>query len=430
MKIINKKKKPNIILICVDALRKKDLFIYSFPFNIAPNLHNFAMNSTVFTKAYTVSSWTGTVISSLFSGKLPSEHKVFREKDIFEDKILINQDKDYYNFCISSNPWIREEFGFAKGWDNFKYISTSNCEEVFNEFYKIRENNRNKPFLAYLHFMDLHGPFNKYWGEYLNKEFAKEIKRYFFIKKPGSKIAEIKDKLIIILSKSKNKIRKKLDKYRSVEGKVYTNTINSLSCLAKFDKFFGDFIKYLRKVKLIDNTIVIFFSDHGDERDEHAGGIKGHNHSLYEEVVQIPLFIHFPQEKFQIFEKLFSILEFYKIIQFIQGKDLSSANFNLNNLNFDDFILGQLAFDGKNKLAYLFKNGYKFIKNYSNNKKEFYNLTLDSKERNNLYDKIRNKSLKYERELDEKIKFTNSNDKHKVKLDKKIKKRLRHLGYL
>jgi hypothetical protein len=51
-------------------------------------------------------------------------------------------------------------------------------------------------------------------------------------------------------------------------------------------------IEHLRKQRQIDNTLIILVADHGDEFFEH-GGI-GHRHTLYQELVRIPMVLRLP----------------------------------------------------------------------------------------------------------------------------------------
>ena len=412
----------NIIAICVDALRRNDLSVYGFPFDVSAHICNLALKSTVFYQAYSPSSWTGTVVSSLFSGKPPWQHKVFGANDIFNEKILINKRKDYFNFCLSANPWISEQFGFNRGWNAFSYIETNQAPVIFDKFFEQVDKNR-KPFFAYLHLMDLHGPFNRYWRQYCKHFSIREVKELFAHKQPRGKNF-LKDQIILSLGKISNKIRKKLDKFRSLTGVVFNDIINSLSCLAKFDKFFGDFLAQLKTKNLLQQTAIIIFSDHGDERDEHGGGRKGHNHSLYQETVQVPFIVYLPYAKAVKIEQAFGSIQLYKIIENIQN------NKNLiETLELDKTIIGQLDFS-HSRLGYLLKENKKLIKDYSSNTKELYDLAVDPGETKNLASKMSQLSREYEIALDAKISFQNHKQQPKTQADQLIMQRLKSLGYL
>ncbi len=59
--------------------------------------------------------------------------------------------------------------------------------------------------------------------------------------------------------------------------------------IAYYDSVFASFMQYLDENGIADNSLVIFTSDHGEEFKEH-GGLE-HGHSLYDEVIHVPLII-------------------------------------------------------------------------------------------------------------------------------------------
>jgi arylsulfatase A-like enzyme len=62
-----------------------------------------------------------------------------------------------------------------------------------------------------------------------------------------------------------------------------------------FDRFFADFIRDLREMGIYDQSLIVFLSDHGEEFFEHGGW--AHCHSLYEEVIRVPLYFKFPGQR-------------------------------------------------------------------------------------------------------------------------------------
>jgi arylsulfatase A-like enzyme len=59
------------------------------------------------------------------------------------------------------------------------------------------------------------------------------------------------------------------------------------------DDAFGALIDHLRTTGLYDRTMIVFTSDHGEEFNEH-GFVGWHSHSLYDELLKVPLIIKFP----------------------------------------------------------------------------------------------------------------------------------------
>ncbi len=65
-----------------------------------------------------------------------------------------------------------------------------------------------------------------------------------------------------------------------------------VSDIAYSDYYVGQFIEHLKKLNLWQDTIVVVFSDHGEEFGERGG--RDHNGSVYEEQIKVPLTIRLP----------------------------------------------------------------------------------------------------------------------------------------
>jgi arylsulfatase A-like enzyme len=63
------------------------------------------------------------------------------------------------------------------------------------------------------------------------------------------------------------------------------------------DDSFQHFLEYLKRKNLFDNTVIIFTSDHGEEFCEH-GMVAEHSHTLYNELLHVPLMIKFVRSKY------------------------------------------------------------------------------------------------------------------------------------
>ena len=62
--------------------------------------------------------------------------------------------------------------------------------------------------------------------------------------------------------------------------------------IAWVDDHIRSLLTSLREKGLFENTMVILTSDHGDEFFEHGG--KGHQHTLYQELLHVPLIFQVP----------------------------------------------------------------------------------------------------------------------------------------
>jgi arylsulfatase A-like enzyme len=58
------------------------------------------------------------------------------------------------------------------------------------------------------------------------------------------------------------------------------------------DAHIGRFLDTLRALDIYDDALIIFVSDHGEDFLDHGG--LGHGHTLYNELVRVPLFVKLP----------------------------------------------------------------------------------------------------------------------------------------
>jgi arylsulfatase A-like enzyme len=66
------------------------------------------------------------------------------------------------------------------------------------------------------------------------------------------------------------------------------------SRVERMDACFGEFIQFLKKRDLYDQSIIVLTSDHGDSLGEE--GHWGHAYSILPEVLRIPLIVHLPPQ--------------------------------------------------------------------------------------------------------------------------------------
>jgi arylsulfatase A-like enzyme len=67
-------RRPNIILVLVDALRADHMGIYGYERNTTPVLDRFARENVLFTHAVSASNWTPVSIASMFTGLYATSH--------------------------------------------------------------------------------------------------------------------------------------------------------------------------------------------------------------------------------------------------------------------------------------------------------------------------------------------------------------------
>ena len=74
-----------------------------------------------------------------------------------------------------------------------------------------------------------------------------------------------------------------------------------------WDSLFAELVDFLEDEGILDEATIVVTSDHGEEFGEHGG--QGHAHSLYEEVVHVPLVIRSPSFEAAVVDARVSLVD-------------------------------------------------------------------------------------------------------------------------
>ena len=259
--------RPNVVLILIDTLRADHLGFYGYPKEYAPFLASLADESVVFDRAFSTSSWTAPSTSSLFTSLYPNQHGVTKGFNMTRKRnarlsreghqlIELNslpagvttlperfKAMGYTTFGLASNPNIGDEMGFSRGFDHFHRDLDWTASDFLDQLTKweglIDESH---PFFAYLHFNDVHGPYEEREPYYEPQQDWMEDRRARYLSSIG----------------------------------------------------YAD--EYIRRIYemlgLEANTILVVVSDHGEEFHDHGG--LAHDPSLYIELNRVVMLLHAP----------------------------------------------------------------------------------------------------------------------------------------
>lgn len=294
---------PNVLLIVLDTFRADRTGAYGYGRGTTPFLDGFARQAIQYDKAFSTSSWTLPAHVSAFTGRRPSEHgaELFAYDGRFETIAQALAKKGYQTAGISANrAYTSYSRGVGAGFLHYEntYVdwrdtlesstlvastrrllarhglktappdTVMRAEEVNRRFLNWVDRRTERPFFAFLNYMDTHFPRRP--PQDLARRFpgvAKPITReewdrlYFFGETPTPEMT-----------------RRVQDNY---DGAV-----------AHLDSQLRLLFDELKRRGLEKNLLVILTADHGESLGEH--GLYDHRTSLYLEQVRIPLFVRFP----------------------------------------------------------------------------------------------------------------------------------------
>jgi len=439
---LNAQKGPNIVILLVDCLRKDHVGIYGYSRDTTPNMDYFSQEAVVFQDAISQCSWTIPSVASLFSSLYPSVHRAISHADdnkygadILNYKIAtvaeLARDKGYATGAFVANRWICKRLQFDQGFNSFNLIRSGfkgrvRAENINERALKWIYKNAGKPFFVYLHYMDCHGPYRPL-EPYAS--LFKSIKNRQMTAEETSSL----EYLSVGREKDKNNLNYYIDKYDGAIRYV--------------DHHIGNFLKQLEEYGLSNNTIIIITADHGEAFFEH--GVCEHGYSLYNEEINVPLIVKFP-ESIKIRNnknRRIQLIDITAAISRILGRGFpyNIDGKHLLNTSNDEMSDKYVVFSeelselvkGPPKVA-MIKDNFKAIYMVAEQKvTELYDLRKDESETKNIIKMYPEKSKAFEKEIKswqkEKLK-----DSERLGLeeslviieDQKAIERLKSLGYV
>ncbi len=278
----------NVVVVLVDTLRADHLGCYGYSRPTSPNIDRLAAGGYVFEEAVAQSSWTSPSVASLFTSVYPSRHGVvdFGAKLTGVHATLAQemQRRGRGTAAISANmAFVIPDRGFALGFDRFEVAKRrarpgeesdaifrqvpENAEVVTTMALAALDELAGSPFFLYVHYIDPHAPYDApppYRDRFLEPEAAGTGRRLFGAS--GVVVAGA--------------------------GDVPALTALYDAEIAYTDAQIGRLLERLEADRLLDDTIVVVTSDHGEELHDHGGF--SHGTTLYREQVQVPLVVRLP----------------------------------------------------------------------------------------------------------------------------------------
>ncbi|MAE70652.1 MAG: hypothetical protein CME06_09305, partial [Gemmatimonadetes bacterium] len=289
----------NICLISLDALRYDRTGFGGNSRNVTPNLDRLADESVLFADATSPSAWTLPSHMSIFTGRWPSIHGVVNKLRVVGGDRLeraslspaiqtIPEHLEEHGFIcggFTGDAGVSGEFGFSRGFDTYlddeKFGGLPHSVPAALSWL---EAHRSERFFLFLHGYDVHGQYD------LASGYSGRFTPGYQGSMKGGKDeqAEIRERSLLCYTEEGGPRASDLMSEADFEYHLglYDEKVQAA------DEQVGRFMDALRRFDLLSRTVVIVLADHGEEFGEHGG--LDHGPTLYQEMVHVPLLIHFP----------------------------------------------------------------------------------------------------------------------------------------
>jgi arylsulfatase A-like enzyme len=282
--------RPNVVMIVLDTTRADILSAYGYPKPTSPSLSLVASEGILFQQAMTTDFWTLPAHASLLTGEYPAVHQATAETNALSDGITTLAEylrsAGYKTRAYVSNPWIGSERGFGQGFDT--YIETWKSLPTTHNAYATdsagiegaqswinEQNERGEDFFLFLNLNSAHMPYSP-------------------------------DPLTLVKISPTPRPTDRTRELRAIKGMwaylggKYSLTAEDFEILqdlyaaevAMVDELVGRMVEFLRELNVLDNTLLIITSDHGENLGEH--GMVDHLLSMYETTIRVPLIMRLP----------------------------------------------------------------------------------------------------------------------------------------
>jgi len=472
----NKKHRNNVLFILVDTLRADHLGCYGYDRPVSPAIDRFAEEGIRFSRCIAASSWTRPSTASILTGMFPASHaQHFLFSVIPNGTTMIPDAMGQYGYrtaFVCSNPVVGRSDGFAQDVDFYKGCDTKLGTSLswfltvidktvvnriglkepvaFALFKTVRDAWENPerekldagwlnekfltwldrapkaPFFAYLHYTDPHTPYDppaSYTEMFKDPAYNGPDLEEPPFHGDGFPPVKMEEK---VADEKRDHLRNKYDA--------------EIRC---FDDFFAELLEGLKSRGVLDNTMIVFTSDHGEGFYEH--GAWRHGHTLFQEVVHVPLILRLPGNESggQVIDGLCShvdlvptILELLNLPPWpqLQGASLVPAIKGADSTPEEMWALSDIrALDNPDAYCRSYIEGQRKLI-YIKDEKEhwfFYDLSRDPEEQNPIVDENDEAMKSMIESLKEKWRFAGSKklDTMERTISKEDRQRLRELGY-
>ena len=287
---------PNVLLIVMDTLRADELSCYggsphATP-GATPNLDALAARGILYERAFATSSWTWPSTASILTGLVPEVHGVLDDTSCYlaapvETLGEALEREDYATGAFACNPLIDPVKNFDQGFESFDYArDMRKSEEVLPRIETWIEEHADARFFLYLHLVDPHEPVRPH-AQDLARVGASETPPPGSHERPavGARTSLLKgDGLTETGEVDPDRVVPK-DQQQWLKD-TYAAAVSTC------DRHVGTVLSWLEEHGVLENTIVAFTSDHGEELFDH--GFLGHDHTLYQELVRVPMILAGP----------------------------------------------------------------------------------------------------------------------------------------
>lgn len=280
-----------LVLISIDTLRPDHLSCYGYDRPTSPHIDSLAAESLVFENIYAHSNNTAPSHMTLLSGVLPAVHGVdHRRAAVPSPNVpLLAQalsERGYRTAAFADGGYVSEEFGFARGFDQFTSIYEP-FHEKLEDIEQWIEAVGDGPAFLFVHTYGVHAPYVPPAGHAVFAEptYTGKLRARVLALQTHIEVGAGIDEMGALMESFWEGRGDFTEEDRRYLLDVYDE------CIHGVDAGIGRLLAALDSAGWLDDAWIVLTSDHGEAFREH--GTFQHR-QLYEEELRVPLIVRPP----------------------------------------------------------------------------------------------------------------------------------------
>jgi arylsulfatase A-like enzyme len=287
--------RPHIFLVSADALRPDHLSVNGYPRPTSPHIDAFARRAWHFPDADALIPKTGPSFATILTGQPPARHGVTANRFALPDAIPLLAERlaaaGYQTGAFVGNPVLTSELGYARGFAHFEIADGTDGVTPVGEAFRvwIDEVDWSRPVFAWIHYLDPHGPYTppeRYASLFRDDALARADER----RVPLDYHPMAGWPPSYVLGAVPRYQRQGRENRAAAYVAAYDAEIRYV------DDAVGTLLEQLDAHGVLDESVVVLLSDHGESLGEHDYWFE-HGWFAYGASLRIALFVKTPGQR-------------------------------------------------------------------------------------------------------------------------------------
>lgn len=268
----------NVIVLLEDTMRADHLAVYGYERETSPAKDALARRGVVFEHAFSQAPTTRASVPSLMTSLYPSATGVWSHEQMLDDRYVtlaeVMRSQGFVTASFVQNSNAGRSSGLHQGFDHlFERPATEGQANVYGgPVSDWLDRNGHRNFFLYLHVLDPHGVY----------EPPREWRRWYEeLPADGQPVRHLQSLDPVWVDRPTREKRKAL-----YDGEIRYN-----------DAWLSRLLERLEREGLLEHTLFVFVSDHGEHFGEHVDGnqpLDGHRAPGFVQVLNVPLIFFYP----------------------------------------------------------------------------------------------------------------------------------------